>query len=58
MTPKRCQVCVLDAEREGFVKRGCNSAKPGGCICASDQAVYSAPARFSQFILPESPPRF
>src|SRR5512145_2963591 len=50
VTPKRAEGCVLDAERESFVKRGRNSARPGGFIFASDPAVYSASARFSQFV--------
>ncbi len=48
---ERCKAGVLGAEREGFAKRGCNLAKPGGFICASAPAVCSAPARLSQLIL-------
>ncbi len=46
-TSERCAGCapdcVLDAERKRFVKLGCDSATPGGFICASDPA--STPLR-------------
>ncbi len=51
-TSERWEGCVLDAECEGFVKLGCNIAKSGGFIFASAPAVYSAPARISQFDCP------
>jgi hypothetical protein len=56
MTSERCADCVLDADRERFVKLGRNSAKPGGFTIAADPAVYSPRAPLSQFILPTRAP--